>query len=48
MRDERNIYENFVGNPEGKIPLAIFRCRWEDNIKMGHIEWDVRVSIRII
>jgi hypothetical protein len=23
-----------VGKPEGKIPLGILICRWEDNIKM--------------
>jgi hypothetical protein len=34
-----------VGRPEGKRPLAIHRCRWEDNIKMdlqevaGGMDW---------
>jgi hypothetical protein len=31
--DERCI-KVFVGRPEGKRPLGISRCRWEDNIKM--------------
>jgi hypothetical protein len=27
-------YRISVGKPEGKIPLGIHTCRWEDNIKM--------------
>jgi hypothetical protein len=35
-----------LGKPEGKRPLGITRCRWEDNIKMdlqevgcGGMDW---------
>jgi hypothetical protein len=38
MGGERNMYEDLVGKPEGKRALATFRCRWDDNIKMGHVE----------
>jgi hypothetical protein len=38
--------ERLVGKPEGKTPLGISRCRWEDNIKMdlqeverGGMDW---------
>jgi hypothetical protein len=34
MGDKRNMCRNFVGNPEGKIPLEKPRRRWENNIKM--------------
>jgi hypothetical protein len=27
-------YSYVVGKPEGRRPLGIPRCRWEDNIKM--------------
>jgi hypothetical protein len=32
----RNEYKTSVGKLEGKRPLGevVFRCRWEDNIKM--------------
>jgi hypothetical protein len=36
----------FVGKPEGKRPLGLPRCRWEDNIKIdlqelecGNMDW---------
>jgi hypothetical protein len=29
------MYRVLVGKPEGKRPLGIPCCRWEDNIKMG-------------
>jgi hypothetical protein len=31
-----------VGKPEGKRPLGVPRCRWENNIKMDlkEIEWE--------
>jgi hypothetical protein len=29
-----NAYMILVRQPEGKILLGIFRCRWEDSIKM--------------
>jgi hypothetical protein len=35
MGDRRVTYRVLVGRPEGKIPLARPRCRWEDNIKIG-------------
>jgi hypothetical protein len=39
---EKNAYRVLLGKPEGKKPLRIPRCRWEDNIKMYLIEikWD--------
>jgi hypothetical protein len=30
----KNRFEILVGKPEGKEPLIISRCRWEENIKM--------------
>ena len=38
MGERRGVYRDFVGKPEGKIPLARPRCRWEDNIKMDFQE----------
>jgi hypothetical protein len=35
MGQGRGVYRVLVGRPEGKIPLARPRCRWEDNIKMN-------------
>jgi hypothetical protein len=31
-----------TGKPQGKRPLAIFRCKWKGNIKMDstEIEWE--------
>jgi hypothetical protein len=34
MGDGRGVYRVLVGRPEGKRPLQIPRCMWEDNIKM--------------
>jgi hypothetical protein len=34
MGEGRGVYRILVGRPEGKRPLGIPRCRWEDNIKM--------------
>jgi hypothetical protein len=46
MGEKRSAYRILVGEPEGKIPLARIRCRWEDNIKMdisetgwGGMDW---------
>jgi hypothetical protein len=43
---ERNVYKVLMGKPEGKRPLGIPRCRWEDGIRMdlretgwGSVEW---------
>jgi hypothetical protein len=33
MVEGRGVYKVLVGKPEGKRPLGIPRCRWEDNIK---------------
>jgi hypothetical protein len=32
--EEGGVHRVLVGKPEGKRPLGIPRCRWEDNIKM--------------
>jgi hypothetical protein len=34
MGEGRGVYRILVGRPEGKRPLEIPRCRWEDNITM--------------
>jgi hypothetical protein len=34
MRENRNAYRVFVGNPEREIPLGRYRRMWEDNFKM--------------
>ena len=34
MGEISGVYGVLVGKPEGKRPLGIPRCRWEDNIKM--------------
>jgi hypothetical protein len=34
MGDVRNVYNDFVGKLEWKIPLGRSRSRWEDNIRM--------------
>jgi hypothetical protein len=34
MGAKRNAYRTLVEKPEGKRPLRISRCRWEDNIKI--------------
>jgi hypothetical protein len=39
MGEKRDAYRILVGKPEGKRPLGISRCRWEDNnIKMNFRE----------
>jgi hypothetical protein len=37
------VYRLRVGNPEGKRPLGIQRCRWLDNINMDIL--DIGVSV---
>ena len=44
--ERRDVYMVLVGKPEGRRPLGIPRCRWEDNIKVdlhevgcGGIDW---------
>jgi hypothetical protein len=39
----RNVFNIFVGKPEGKRPLGRSRRRWENNIKMDLRErgWEV-------
>ena len=39
MGEDRGVHRVLVGKPEGKRPLGRPRCRWEDNIKMGHGDW---------
>ena len=46
MGARRVAYRVLVGKPEGKIPLGIPKCRWEDNVKVnlkevggGGIDW---------
>jgi hypothetical protein len=34
--ERRNEFWILVGRPEGKRPLGIPICRWEDNIKINH------------
>jgi hypothetical protein len=33
MREERKVYWDLVGKPEGKRPLGRPRRRWEDGIR---------------
>jgi hypothetical protein len=37
-RGEERRIQDFVGQPEGKRPLRSPRRRWEDDIKMDHLE----------
>jgi hypothetical protein len=41
MGAKSNAYSILVGKPEGKRPLGIPRCRWEDNIQfdLREIGW---------
>jgi hypothetical protein len=48
MREKRNAYRIFVGNPEGKRPLGRSRRRRVDNIKMDIREIDGMVWIESI
>jgi hypothetical protein len=34
MGEERKVYKDLVGKPEGKRPLGRPRRRWEDGIRM--------------
>jgi hypothetical protein len=36
--EKRNAYSILVGKPDGKTSLGRPRCRWVDDIKMGHRE----------
>ena len=36
--EERGVYRDLVGKPEGKAQLERPTRRWEDNIKMDSIE----------
>jgi hypothetical protein len=38
MGEERKLYKDLVGKPEGKSPLGRRRRRWEDGIRMDHRE----------
>jgi hypothetical protein len=42
MGEERKVYKVLVGKPEGKIPLARQKRRWEDGIKwiLGRLAWE--------
>jgi hypothetical protein len=42
MGNIRNVYQIFVGVPEGKRLLERFRCRWEDNSRLDlkEIDWE--------
>jgi hypothetical protein len=33
MRERRGVYRVLMGKPEGKVPPARTRCKWEYNIK---------------
>ena len=46
MGERRGVYRILLGKPDGKSPLWVPRCRWEDNIKMdlqevrcGGMDW---------
>jgi hypothetical protein len=34
MGEERGVYRDLVGKPEGKRPLGRPRCRWDDNSRL--------------
>jgi hypothetical protein len=38
MGEERRVYRVLVGKPEGKRPLGRPRRRWEDGIRMDHMD----------
>jgi len=41
----RGAYRVLVGRTEGKTPLGISTCRWEDNIEMNlHVGWGTMVA----
>jgi len=46
MGEERGVYRDLVGKPEGRRPLGRTRCRWVGNIRMdlqemgcGYMDW---------
>jgi len=46
MGEERGMYSDLLGKPEGRRPLERPRCRWVDNIRMnlqevgcGYMNW---------
>ena len=46
MDEERRVYRDMVGKPEGRRPLGGHRRRWVDNIRMdlqevgcGYVDW---------
>jgi hypothetical protein len=44
VEEERKVYRELVGKPEGKRPLGRARSRWEDGIRMDlrEIGWGVQ------
>jgi hypothetical protein len=38
MGEDRKMYKDLVGKPEGKRPLGRLGHRWEDGIRMDHRE----------
>jgi hypothetical protein len=51
--ERRSVYRVLVGKSEGKRPLGIPRCTWEDNIKMylqevgcGVVDWIILTQCR--
>jgi hypothetical protein len=46
MGEERKVYRVLVGKPEGKRPLGRPRLRWENGIRMDHMEigWEGEVD----
>jgi hypothetical protein len=52
MGEERNVYEVFMGKPEGKRLLGRSRHRWKDGIRMdlreigwGSVDW---IGLRLV
>ena len=53
MSEEREVYRDLVGKPEGRRPLRRPRRRWVDNIRMdlqevgcGYMDWIVLAQDR--
>jgi hypothetical protein len=42
MGEDRNVYKDLLGKPEGKRPLKRPRRRWEEGIRkdLGEIGWE--------
>jgi hypothetical protein len=38
MGEKRGAYRILVARPKGRRPLRRSRLRWEDNVKMDHLE----------